>query len=88
MDWNRMTRRQQDAARGLATEFGVSVSQAAKHFEDAMACHKGEITRARLTEITGWKLEPTAQDLQDERARLLARVAQIDAALAAMGSVS
>lgn len=82
MDWSRMSKRQQDAARKLSTEFDVSVSQAAKWFDEAMACHDGDITRARLGEITGWKVQPDADDLRAERDRLLARVAEINAQLA------
>lgn len=85
MDWQKMSRRQQDAARQISTEYNVSVSQAAKHFDTAMACRNGEITRARLAEITGWKVQPSADDLLAERDALLAKVTEIEAQLAVMG---
>jgi hypothetical protein len=57
--WNQLTARQQQAARGIRDELagqhgiGASVSQVAKHFDQAMAWKRGELSLEEFTRIVG-----------------------------------
>ena len=57
--WDQLTARQQQAARGIRDELagqhgiGASVSQVAKHFDQAMAWKRGELSLDEFTRIVG-----------------------------------
>lgn len=69
MNWQKMTAQQQEAARDIADRLhelgaasggspGVSVSQVARYFDEAMAWDRGQMTIRALCEATGWTYSP------------------------------
>ena len=60
MKWEKMTRRQRDAARDITEQLwkagvtGCTVSQVAKYFDEAMSWDRGRMPLAELCEIAGW----------------------------------
>lgn len=53
MTWNKMTRKQQDYVRRLASRYGATVSQVAKNIDTYAALDRGEITATEAEQITG-----------------------------------
>jgi hypothetical protein len=69
VNWQKMTARQQEAARDIADRLyelgagsggtpGVSVSQVAKYLDEAMAWDRGLMTLGALCEAAGWTYPP------------------------------
>ncbi|MFI6813788.1 hypothetical protein ACIBG7_15310 [Nonomuraea sp. NPDC050328] len=62
MTWNQLSKAQQNTARKLSAELvaaGVedaTVSQVAKHFDQAMRWKRGQLALDQLAETTGWSL--------------------------------
>lgn len=53
MQWQQMTKRQQDAARKLSFQYRVSTSQAAKFLDELFAHQRGEMTAEALVKVMG-----------------------------------
>lgn len=92
MQWNKMTKTQQNAARRISDKLNAggvvdaTRSQVARHFDDAAAWERGTITLAALCETAGWTApasEETAE--RDELGRAIkAKVGADDALKAAI----
>ncbi|MEW2498490.1 hypothetical protein AB0942_33905 [Streptomyces nodosus] len=80
MDWTKMSRRQQEAARGLLEKVraqGVvtSVSQVSKFFDETMSWDRGEMSLRALCEATGWDVpESAAPEPGEDLARAIQTV--------------
>jgi hypothetical protein len=75
MQWNKMTKRQQDAAREMRNKLGsegveATTSQIAKYFDEVMAYVRGDIDVQTLCTQTGWTApavpEPESEDTAAE----------------------